>query len=179
MDTWYWLIRWIQVKGMIPYWRHLLNPLQSESLQMNERRQVKEGFLSLDNFETRIVYMCHAEGEWARQKINAFRSVWNSIGGMRHHSYTINSIVWCFVDGGEKLYICLIYSLIEQWLLCLCLNLTHNKSKILILPAHIQSIFSGPDFIAFSFPPLSLTSFFSMSPALKCNYLRVTGRLRD
>ena len=29
-------------------------------------------------------------------------SVWNSIGGMRHHSSTRNSIIWCFVDGGKS-----------------------------------------------------------------------------
>jgi hypothetical protein len=52
---------------------------------MNERRQVKEGFLSLDNFETRIVYMCHAEGEWARQKINAFEQ--GMVVGARHREY--------------------------------------------------------------------------------------------
>jgi hypothetical protein len=33
---------------------------------MKGRRQVKEGFLSL---ETWIVYVCHSEGEWTRQKI--------------------------------------------------------------------------------------------------------------
>jgi hypothetical protein len=31
------------------------------------RRQVKEGILSLETIE--IVYVCHSEGEWARQKI--------------------------------------------------------------------------------------------------------------
>jgi hypothetical protein len=30
------------------------------------KRQVEERFLSL---ETWIVYVCHSEGEWARQKI--------------------------------------------------------------------------------------------------------------
>jgi hypothetical protein len=33
---------------------------------MKGRRQVKEGFVSL---ETWIVYVCHSEGEWARQKM--------------------------------------------------------------------------------------------------------------
>ena len=46
------LTRWIQVKVMIPYWCHLLNPLQS--VLMNGRRQVKEGFLSLEKIETWI-----------------------------------------------------------------------------------------------------------------------------
>ena len=54
-----------QVKAMIPYWCHLLNPLQS--VLMNERRQVKEGFLAL-TIETCIVYVCLSKGKWARQK---------------------------------------------------------------------------------------------------------------
>jgi hypothetical protein len=33
---------------------------------MKGRIPVKDGFLGL---ETWIVFMCHAEGEWARQKI--------------------------------------------------------------------------------------------------------------
>jgi hypothetical protein len=33
---------------------------------MKGRRQVEEGVLSL---ETWIVYVCHSEGEWARQNI--------------------------------------------------------------------------------------------------------------
>ena len=41
--------RWIQVKAMIPYWCHLLNPLQS--VWIMGRRRVKEGFLSLETFE--------------------------------------------------------------------------------------------------------------------------------
>jgi hypothetical protein len=32
------------------------------------RRQVK-GFLSIETIETWIVYVCHSEGEWARQNI--------------------------------------------------------------------------------------------------------------
>jgi hypothetical protein len=36
---------------------------------MKGRRQVKEGFLSLETIETWIVYVCHSEGEWVRQKI--------------------------------------------------------------------------------------------------------------
>jgi hypothetical protein len=43
---------------------HLLNPLQSE--WMEGRRQVKEGFLSL---ETWIVSVCHPDREWARLNI--------------------------------------------------------------------------------------------------------------
>jgi hypothetical protein len=30
------------------------------------RRQVKEGFLSLETIETWIVYVCHSEVEWAQ-----------------------------------------------------------------------------------------------------------------
>jgi hypothetical protein len=36
---------------------------------MKGRRQVKEGFLSLETIETWIEYVCNSEGEWARQKI--------------------------------------------------------------------------------------------------------------
>jgi hypothetical protein len=31
---------------------------------------VKEGFLSLDNILTWTVYVCHSEGEWARQDLS-------------------------------------------------------------------------------------------------------------
>jgi hypothetical protein len=37
---------------------------------MKGRRQVIEGVLSLEMIETWIVYVCHSEGEWARQKIS-------------------------------------------------------------------------------------------------------------
>ena len=40
-----------------------------QSVQMKGRWQVKEGFLSLENIETWIVYVCHSEGEWAIQNI--------------------------------------------------------------------------------------------------------------
>jgi hypothetical protein len=33
---------------------------------MKERRQVKEGSLSLETMETWLVYVSHSEGEWAR-----------------------------------------------------------------------------------------------------------------
>jgi hypothetical protein len=36
---------------------------------MKGRRTVKEGILSLEAIETGIVYVCHSEGEWARQNI--------------------------------------------------------------------------------------------------------------
>jgi hypothetical protein len=36
---------------------------------MKRRRQVIEGFLSLEITETWIVYVCHSEGVWARQNI--------------------------------------------------------------------------------------------------------------
>jgi hypothetical protein len=36
---------------------------------MKGKRQVKEGFLSLEIIERWIVYVCHSEGEWARQNI--------------------------------------------------------------------------------------------------------------
>ena len=48
-----------QVKAMIPYLCHFLNPIQSVS--MKGSRQVKDGFLSLETIETWIVYVCHSE----------------------------------------------------------------------------------------------------------------------
>ena len=40
---------------------------------MKGRRLVKEGLLSLETIETWIVYVCHSEGEWARQNdLSAF-----------------------------------------------------------------------------------------------------------
>jgi hypothetical protein len=48
-----------------------MSPVKSTSVSVDEegRRQVKEGFLSLDAIETWIVYVCHSEGEWTRQNI--------------------------------------------------------------------------------------------------------------
>jgi hypothetical protein len=44
---------------------------------MKERRQVKEGFLSLETNETWIVYVCHSEYECLRQKIEVpLNRVW-------------------------------------------------------------------------------------------------------
>jgi hypothetical protein len=34
-----------------------------------KRRQVKEGFLSLETIETWIVHVCHSGVEWEEQKI--------------------------------------------------------------------------------------------------------------
>ena len=39
---------------------------------MKGRRLGQERFLSLETIETWIVYVCHSEGEWARQNICAF-----------------------------------------------------------------------------------------------------------
>jgi hypothetical protein len=36
---------------------------------MKGRRWIKEGFSSLETIEPWIVYVCHSEGEWARQNI--------------------------------------------------------------------------------------------------------------
>jgi hypothetical protein len=36
---------------------------------MKGKRQVEEGFLSLETIETWTVYVCHSVGEWARQNI--------------------------------------------------------------------------------------------------------------
>jgi hypothetical protein len=44
--------------------------VKSTSISVDERRrQVKEGFLSLETSETSSVYVCDSEAEWARQKI--------------------------------------------------------------------------------------------------------------
>jgi hypothetical protein len=44
---------------------------------MKGRRQVEEGFLSLETIETWIVYVCHSEGEWARENIDVpLNRVW-------------------------------------------------------------------------------------------------------
>jgi hypothetical protein len=40
-----------------------------DSVEMKRRTQAKEGFLGLETIETWIVYVCHSEGEWARQNI--------------------------------------------------------------------------------------------------------------
>ena len=41
------------------------------------RRHVKEGFVSLETIQTWIVYVCHSEGKWARQKIEVpLNRVW-------------------------------------------------------------------------------------------------------
>ena len=39
---------------------------------MKGKIQIKEGFLNLETIETWIVYVCHSEGERARQKICVF-----------------------------------------------------------------------------------------------------------
>ena len=62
---------------MIPYWCHLLNPLQS--VWMKGRRQVEKGLLSLETIESWIVYVCHSEGEWARHKIYC-KCLWTGYG---------------------------------------------------------------------------------------------------
>jgi hypothetical protein len=36
---------------------------------MKGRRQVKEGFLSIETIEIWIVYVCDSESEWARQNM--------------------------------------------------------------------------------------------------------------
>ena len=47
-----------------------MSPVKSTSISVDEGgRQVKEGFLSLEKIETWIVYVCHSEGEQARQNI--------------------------------------------------------------------------------------------------------------
>jgi hypothetical protein len=44
---------------------------------MKGRRQVKEGCLSIETIETWTVYVCHSDGEWARQKIEVLlNGIW-------------------------------------------------------------------------------------------------------
>jgi hypothetical protein len=44
---------------------------------MKGRRQVKEGFVTLDTIEKWIMYVCHSEGEQARQTIEVLlNGVW-------------------------------------------------------------------------------------------------------
>ena len=47
----------------------LMSLVKLQSVKMKGRRQVKEGFLSLETIETWIVYVCHSEDEWARKNI--------------------------------------------------------------------------------------------------------------
>jgi hypothetical protein len=43
-----------------------MSPIKSTSISVDEgRRQVKEGFLSLETIERWNVFVCHSEGEWA------------------------------------------------------------------------------------------------------------------
>ena len=54
----------------------LMSPVKSNSISLDEGVET-ERFLSLETFETWIVYVCHSEGEWARQKIEVFLNrVW-------------------------------------------------------------------------------------------------------
>ena len=48
---------------------------------MKGRRRVKEGFLNPETIETWIVYVCHLEGEGARQKIYS-KCLWTGYGSM-------------------------------------------------------------------------------------------------
>ena len=45
------------------------DPLLMSLVKISVDGQVKEGFLSLKKNETWIVYVCHSEGEWARQQM--------------------------------------------------------------------------------------------------------------
>ena len=47
----------------------LMSLVKSTSIRVDELRQVKEGFLSLETIETWIVYVCHSGGEWERSNI--------------------------------------------------------------------------------------------------------------
>ena len=48
----------------------LMSPVKSTSISVDEG-EVKEGVLSLETVELWSVYVCHSEGEWARQQIEA------------------------------------------------------------------------------------------------------------
>jgi hypothetical protein len=53
------------------------------------RRQVKECILSLETIETWIVYVCHSEGEWARQKdLSALERA--MVVGVRHTGLSVS-----------------------------------------------------------------------------------------
>ena len=46
----------------------MMSLVKYTSISVDEGKET-EGFLSLESNETWIVYVCHSEGEWARQKI--------------------------------------------------------------------------------------------------------------
>jgi hypothetical protein len=55
----------------------LISPVKSTSRGGFNPLRVKEGFLSLETTDTGIVYVCHSEGEWARQNIEVpLNGVW-------------------------------------------------------------------------------------------------------
>jgi hypothetical protein len=63
---------------------------------MKGRRQVKEGFSSLETFDTWIVYVCHSEGEWARQEIEV---------SLNRARYWVPGTTVCVMNwGGATLY---------------------------------------------------------------------------
>ena len=50
---------------------------------MKERRQVKEGFLSVETIKTWIVHVCHSEGEWERPHFLLSAFEWGMVVGDR------------------------------------------------------------------------------------------------
>jgi hypothetical protein len=56
-----------------PFW---MSPVKSNVISIDEGVET-EIFLSLETIEIWIVYVCHSEGEWARQKFEVFLNrVW-------------------------------------------------------------------------------------------------------
>ena len=78
-----------------------VNPLQS--VEMKGRRQVKEGFLSLETIETWIVYVCFSEGEWARQTFSVpLNGVCSRCQAPRFDCVKICNAAWFFT--GSHVY---------------------------------------------------------------------------
>ena len=59
----------------------LMSPVKSTSISVDEsgKRQVKEGFFAIETIETWIVYVCHSEGELARQN-KRLKCLWIGYG---------------------------------------------------------------------------------------------------
>ena len=70
---------------------------------MKGRRQVKEGFISLETIATWIVYVCHSEGEWASPKIEV---PLNWVVGARRTGLC-QELQRCWVFHGQKCPVCI------------------------------------------------------------------------
>ena len=74
----------------------MMLPVKSTSISIDEgRRQVEEGFLSLEIW---IVYVCHSEGEWASKRCTEHHTK-NTIPTVKHGGGNI--MLWgCFSAKG-------------------------------------------------------------------------------